>query len=126
MPDQRPDRTLELLRAHLDRRGFGEVTITELAKADPAVTPLDDPFVRRCIAVAEAVFGVAPRVMPIFAGSLPFIAPLQRYAGVPGLSVCDNATYFGSAAHAPNENIRLEDIQPAVRYLHALLTELGS
>ncbi len=38
----------------------------------------------------------------------------------------DNAVYYGCAAHAPNEHIRLEDIAPAIRYLSALLAELGS
>ncbi len=46
--------------------------------------------------------------------------------GVPGLMAPDNAVYYGCAAHAPNEHIRFEDIAPAVRYLVALLMELGS
>lgn len=125
VPDQRPDVVLEQLRAHLDRRGFDDIKITVLAKADPGVTPLDDPFVARCIGVAEAVYGKPPWITPIVGGSLPFVAPLQRQIGMPGLSVSDNATYYGSAAHAPNEHIRLQDIGPAVRYLLALLVDLG-
>jgi acetylornithine deacetylase/succinyl-diaminopimelate desuccinylase-like protein len=39
--------------------------------------------------------------------------------------VPDNAVYYGCAAHAPNEHIRLEDIAPAVRYLLALFAELA-
>lgn len=126
VPEQQSDRVLELLRGHLDRRGFTEIQITPLAKAEPAATPLDDPFVRRCAAVAEAVFGKAPLITPMVGGSLPFIATLQRHVGMPGLSVCDNATYYGCAAHAPNEHIRLADIKPAIEYLLALLTELGT
>lgn len=126
VPDQQSDQVLELLRSHLDRRGFDEIQITSLASAEPAATPLDDPFVRRCAAVAEAVFGKPPWITPMVGGSLPFIASLQRHVGMPGLSVCDNATYYGCAAHAPNEHIRLEDIKPAVEYFLALLTELGA
>jgi acetylornithine deacetylase/succinyl-diaminopimelate desuccinylase-like protein len=126
VPDQRSDRVLELLRGHLDRRGFEEIVITVLAKAEPAATPLDNPFVGLCAAVAESVFGKPPWITPMLGGSLPFIASLEQHVGVPGLSACDNATYFGSAAHAPNENIRLADIKPAVEYLLALLPELGN
>lgn len=126
VPDQRPDRVLEQLRTHLDKRGFTDITIVPLAKAEPAVTPLDDPFVARCVAVAETVHGKTPWITPIIGGSLPFVAPLQRHTGMPGLSVSDNATYYGCAAHAPNEHIRLQDIAPAVRYFVALIEDLGS
>lgn len=126
VPDQKPDNVHELLRSHLDRRGFTDVEITVLAKADAAATPLDDPFVRRAVAVAEGVTGNRASIYPIIAGSLPFVASFERHVGVPGLSAPDNATYYGCAAHAPNEHIRLKDIAPAVRYLLALLAELGS
>jgi acetylornithine deacetylase/succinyl-diaminopimelate desuccinylase-like protein len=126
VPDQRADDVLELLRSHLDRRGFTDVEITTLANADPAATPLDDPFVARAVAVAERVAQSTASIEPIIAGSLPVVASLERHVGVPGLSAPDNATYYGCAAHAPNEHIRVEDIAPAVRYLVALLAELGS
>jgi acetylornithine deacetylase/succinyl-diaminopimelate desuccinylase-like protein len=126
VPDQRPGEMLELLRSHLDRRGFDDVEITVLAMADPAVTPADDPFVTRAVSVAERVAGTRASVDPIIAGSLPVVASLERHVGVPGLSAPDNAVYYGCSAHAPNEHVRLEDIAPAVRYLVALLAELGS
>lgn len=126
VPDQRPDEIHALLRAHLDRRGFRDLEITVLASADAAVTPPDDPFVSRAVSVAERVAGSKASIEPSIAGSLPVVASLQRHVGVPGLSAPDNAVYYGSAAHAPNEHIRLEDIAPAVRYFVALLAELGS
>jgi acetylornithine deacetylase/succinyl-diaminopimelate desuccinylase-like protein len=125
VPDQRPDDVLRLLRSHLDDHGFSDVVITRLAAADPAVTPLDDPFVARAVAVAERLSGEAASIAPIIAGSLPFVASFERHVGVPGLSAPDNAVYHGCAAHAPNEHIRLEDLAPAIRYTVALLEELG-
>lgn len=125
VPEQRPDQVLQQLRAHLERRGFSEITITPLAKADPAMTPLDHPFVARCVAVAQAVHGKPAWIEPIIGGSLPCVASLQRL-GVPGLSVPDNPVYYGCAGHAPNEHIRLQDLSPAIHYLAALLEDLGS
>lgn len=126
VPDQQPDTVLELLRSHLDRHGFTEVHITTLAKAEPAATPPDTPLVLRAIAVAEDVTNKKASIYPIVAGSLPFAASLERHVGVPGLMAPDNPVYYGNAAHAPNQHIRLEDIAPAVRYFIALLAELGS
>ena len=123
VPDQQPDELLELLRSHLDRRGFSDVVITVLAKADPAATPPDDPFVARVVSVAERLADSRASIVPIHAGSLPVVASLERHVGVPGLSAPDNAVYYGCAAHAPNEHIRLEDIAPAVRFFAALLAE---
>ena len=126
VPDQRPDNVHALLRQHLDSRGFHDVEITVLASADAAVTSPHDPFVAHAISVAERVASSRASIEPIAAGSLPVVASLQRHVGVPGLSAPDNAVYYGSSAHAPNEHVRLEDIAPAVRYFVALLAELGS
>jgi acetylornithine deacetylase/succinyl-diaminopimelate desuccinylase-like protein len=126
VPDQDPHEVARLLRAHLDRRGFGDVTVTELAHAYPATTPLDDAFARTAVEVAERVSGLAASVFPIAPPTLPIIASLQRHVGVPGLSAPDNPVYGGCAAHAPNEHIRVADLAPAIGYTLALIDELGA
>jgi acetylornithine deacetylase/succinyl-diaminopimelate desuccinylase-like protein len=126
VPDQQPGDVHDLLRAHLDRRGYTDVEITVLAQADAAVSDPEDPFVARCIAVAERVAGKPASIDPIVPGSLPVVASLARHVGVAGLSAPDNAVYWGCSAHAPNEHIRVEDIAPAVRYFVALLEDLSA
>jgi acetylornithine deacetylase/succinyl-diaminopimelate desuccinylase-like protein len=126
VPDQHPDEVEKQVRAQLDRHGFGDVEITRLAVAEPALIPLDDPFAARAIAVAERLSGKPASIVPSAAGTLPIVAPLQRHVGLRGLSVPDNAVYGGCAAHAPNEHIRVQDIGPAMRYFLALLEELAS
>jgi acetylornithine deacetylase/succinyl-diaminopimelate desuccinylase-like protein len=125
VPDQRPGEVLELLRAHLEREGFGDVFVTELASCPPAVTPIDDPFVQRVVRVADAVAGARSSLLPLAAATLPIVASFQEHLGVPGLAAPDNPTYAGSRAHAPNEHIRLEDVGPAVRFTYALLQDLA-
>jgi acetylornithine deacetylase/succinyl-diaminopimelate desuccinylase-like protein len=125
VPDQQPEAILDLLRTHLDAEGFSDVEVTLLGSAKPAKTPLTDPFVRRVVDVAETVSGAAASIIPLAAPTLPIIASLQEHVRVPGLAAPDNPTYAGNRAHAPNEHIRLEDIAPAVRFVHALLEELG-
>ena len=126
VPDQQPEEILELLRAHLDREGYEDVRITPLVTAKPAKTPLDDPFVRRVVSVAEALSGESASIVPLSPGTLPIIAPLQEHLAVPGLSAPGNPVYSGSRAHAPNEHIRLEDLEPALRFTYELLRDLGT
>jgi len=125
VPDQQPGEILELLRAHLDREGFGDVELTPIVTAQPAKTPLDDPFVRRVVGVAEAVTGQRASITPLAPATLPIVASLQEHLALPGLSAPDNPVYAGSRAHAPNEHIRLEDIEPALRFTYELLRELA-
>jgi acetylornithine deacetylase/succinyl-diaminopimelate desuccinylase-like protein len=125
VPDQQPEEILELLRAHLDREGFEDIELTPIVVAKPAKTPLDDPFVRRVVEVAETVSGRPASVMPLVPPTLPIVASLQEHLAVPGLAAPDNPIYAGSRAHAPNEHIRLEDIEPALRFTYELLRSLG-
>jgi acetylornithine deacetylase/succinyl-diaminopimelate desuccinylase-like protein len=125
VPDQQPEEILELLRAHLDREGFGDIEVTPMVTARPAKTPLDHPFVRRVVKVAETVSGENASITPLAPPTLPIIASLHEHLALPGLAAPDNPIYVGSRLHAPNEHIRLEDIEPALRFTYALLRDLG-
>jgi acetylornithine deacetylase/succinyl-diaminopimelate desuccinylase-like protein len=125
VPDQQPEEIFELLRAHLSREGFADIALTRLVAAKPAKTPPGEPFVQRVVGVAEAVSCKSASIVPLHAGTLPIVASLNEHLGVPGLSAPDNPTYAGSRAHAPNEHIRLEDVEPALRFTYELLRSLG-
>jgi acetylornithine deacetylase/succinyl-diaminopimelate desuccinylase-like protein len=125
VPDQQPDQILGLLRAHLDREGFADIQVTPIVTARPAKTPLDHPFVRRVVEVAERVSSESASIIPLAPPTLPIVASLHEHLAVPGLAPPDNPTYAGSRVHAPNEHIRLEDIEPALRFTYALLQDLG-
>jgi acetylornithine deacetylase/succinyl-diaminopimelate desuccinylase-like protein len=125
VPDQRPGEVFELIRAHLDAEGFSDVALTFLASAEPAATSPEDEFASRVIDIAERVIGKPPSIFPLAPASLPIVASLERHVGVPGLSAPDNPVYGGSAAHAPNEHVRVEDFAPAIEFTIAVLEELG-
>ncbi|MBO0780026.1 MAG: M20/M25/M40 family metallo-hydrolase, partial [Ktedonobacteraceae bacterium] len=116
VPDQDPKDIYEKLRAHLNAQGYDDIQITVFGSAEPVVTPMDDPFVQRIMAIAQDYAGQPPSITPIVGGTLPLLGALRRHVGVPGLSAPGNAGYWGSGAHAPNEHIRLTDLQRAVRY----------
>jgi len=125
VPDQRPAEVFDLIRSHLEAEGFSDVALTFLASAEPAATPPEDAFASRVIDVAERVIGKPPSIFPLAPASLPVVASLQRHVGLPGLSAPDNPVYGGSAAHAPNEHVRVEDFAPAIEFTIALFDELG-
>src|SRR6266700_5016548 len=126
VPNQEPDDILARLRSHLDAEGYSDIRITTFGKAEPVVTPMNDPFVRRIAALAESFSGERPSVTPIAGGTLPLLGALRRFVGVPGLCAPGNATYWASGAHAPNEHIRLSDLDRAVRFNCHMFQALAS
>jgi acetylornithine deacetylase/succinyl-diaminopimelate desuccinylase-like protein len=126
VPDQDPNDILAKLRAHLDAQGYNDIAITTFSASEPVVTPLDEPFVRRVAAIAQAYNGKPPVISPIIGGTLPLLGALRRYVGVPGLCVPGDPVYWANGAHSPNEHIRLSDLAEAVKFNCHLFQALGN
>jgi acetylornithine deacetylase/succinyl-diaminopimelate desuccinylase-like protein len=125
VPNQEPEDILAKLKAHLRAHGYDDIEVTPLGMSEPVVTPLSNPFVQKIKGIAEAFAGKSASVTPIVGGTLPLLGALRRYVGLPGLSAPGNVSYWGSGAHAPNENIRLADLQRGVRYNCHMFMALG-
>ena len=76
--------------------------------------------------VAESFEGKRPQITPIIGGTLPLLEPLRRFVGLPGLCAPGNPVYWANGAHAPNEHIRLEDLERAVRFNCHMFQALGA
>ena len=120
VPDLTPDRVLEHLRAHLDRRGFSDVEITLKGGMMPARSALDAPFVEACVDAARDTYGVDPVIYPTSPGSGP-LYPLCRNTP----AVMAGVANANSRLHAPNENIYLQDYWEGIRFVGALLDRFG-
>ncbi len=118
VPDLTPEICVSLLRAHLDRRGFGDVEIVPLNGEHPATSPVDAPIVVACQTAVQNVYGHAPVMIPLSAGSGPMY-PLTTALGIP--TVMAGVTYPGSRAHAPDENIRLDDYFEGIQFIQQLI-----
>ncbi len=125
VPDQDPVDIANKLRAHLLKQGYDDIKVSILGSAEPVVTPLEDPFVHKIAAIAEAFTGKSSSVTPLVVGTLPLLGSLRRHVGLPGLAAPGNVTYWGCGAHAPNENIRLADLQRAVHYNCYMFAHIG-
>ncbi len=119
VPNLTPHLVQDLLRAHLDRRGFTDMEIKLLGGEEPSDSPVDTPIKRAAVAAAQATWGKTPIVSPRFAGSGPMY-PLSNMLGIPVISA--GATWHPDArAHSPNENILERDYFDAMRFTAALL-----
>lgn len=111
VPDMTAKESLELLKAHLAKKGFGDVEVNMTGGYDPTSTPADAKIVR----AEEAVYkqhGIDPVVMPRLAGSWPGYVftgePLKMAASHFGLG-------HGNGAHAPDEYYVIESKNPKVQ-----------
>ncbi len=111
VPDMTAAEALAALKAHLAKRGFGDIEVNMTGGYDPTSTPADAALVRAQIAVYRRS-GIDPVLLPRIAGSWPGYVftgdPLRLPAGHFGLG-------HGSGAHAPDEYYIIESHNPSVR-----------
>lgn len=105
-PGQRPADVLTLLRAHLERHGYGDIDVVGEEGQDPATVDPDDPFIRVAVAAAREAYETDPVVSPLVGGTGP-ASFFRNHLGVPFVSL--GCSYPGGRKHAPNENIRVDD-----------------
>jgi acetylornithine deacetylase/succinyl-diaminopimelate desuccinylase-like protein len=118
VPDLTPELVADLLRKHLDKRGFTDISIKRYSSEMPALSPVDGPLAKASIAAARKVYGEKPAVTPLTAGSGPMY-PLCQAAGIPTTSGGCGDVY--SYVHAPNESVALDSYFLAIRYVAELI-----
>lgn len=124
VPDLTPSLVLELLRAHLDVRGFKDIEIIELGSAPLAKASATSRVARSVIEPATEVYGTAALVYPMD----PSSGPVGAVCGVssPATPVASfGVSYAGSNPHGPDENIRLDDFLLSVKFLGRVISRLG-
>src|SRR5436189_2151210 len=111
VPDMTAADSLAALKAHLAKRGLGDIEVNMNGGTDPTSTPAD----ARLIKAQEAVYRraqIEPIVLPRNAGSWPGYVftgdPLRLPAGHFGLG-------HGSGAHAPDEYYVIESTKPKIQ-----------
>ncbi|HET7536905.1 MAG TPA: peptidase dimerization domain-containing protein, partial [Candidatus Didemnitutus sp.] len=111
VPDQTSAEALAALKAHLAKRGYGDIEVNFTGGYNPTTTPADARLIQAEVAVLKRA-GIEPVLWPRQAGSFPgFIfseAPLNLATGHFGLG-------FGGGAHAPDEFYVIESTNPKVQ-----------
>jgi acetylornithine deacetylase/succinyl-diaminopimelate desuccinylase-like protein len=110
VPDMTAADTLAKLKAHLAKRGFGDIEVNMTGGYDPNSTSPDSRVIRAETKVYERA-GIQPILWPRTGGSWPGYvftgAPLKLPAGHFGLG-------HGSGAHAPDEYYLIESTDPKI------------
>jgi acetylornithine deacetylase/succinyl-diaminopimelate desuccinylase-like protein len=122
VPDQTPEEVVEKLRAYLDAEGFDDVALTLLGGERPARTDPDHPFVKLAIETAREAYGKEVVVAPMVGGSGPNFAFIDTLK-VPVVTA--GVGYPGSQAHAPNENMVIENFVQGVKHTARLAERFG-
>jgi acetylornithine deacetylase/succinyl-diaminopimelate desuccinylase-like protein len=112
IPGQRPARILASLKAHLRRRGFGDLEVISHSTFEPGATPVSAPVAQAAIAACREVYGRPPGVFPWAPGSSTTGFYTRHGTAVVKLT---GVGYVGSRVHAPDEHIRLDDARRAIR-----------
>jgi acetylornithine deacetylase/succinyl-diaminopimelate desuccinylase-like protein len=111
VPGMKANDAVAALKAHLAKRGFGDVEVNVSGGYDPTSTKASAPLIQAQIAVLKRD-GLNPLLWPRNAGSYPgFVftgAPLNLASGHFGLG-------HGSGAHAPDEYYLIESTNPKIR-----------
>lgn len=112
VPNQSAADLLGKLKAHLAAEGFGDIEVIQHGGYDAARVDPDDPFVTLVAETAWDVYDRPAIISPTSGGSGPMDA-FVRHIGVPVANV--GIGYPDSAAHAPNENVRIADFVNGIR-----------
>jgi acetylornithine deacetylase/succinyl-diaminopimelate desuccinylase-like protein len=111
VPDMKKDDAVAALKAHLAKRGYGDLEVNVTGGYDPTSTSASAPVIQSMIAVLKRA-GIDPVLWPRSAGSYPGYVftnpPLSLGAGHFGLG-------YGTGAHAPDEIYVIESTNPNVQ-----------
>ena len=126
VPDLTPELVRDLLRRHLDARGFTDIEIVPHHGESPSRWPADTDVARAAVAACRDAYATEPVVYPLMAGSGP-MAQVCDQLGIPAVGF--GSGHAASQNHAPNENIKVADyldhIRAFGRFLHAFGGKTG-
>jgi acetylornithine deacetylase/succinyl-diaminopimelate desuccinylase-like protein len=120
--NQTPDEIVAKLRAHLDAEGYSDVQVNLLGGGRPARTDPDHPFIQLVCDAARDVYGRDPQIWPLIGGSGPNYL-FSHHLGVPIATL--GTGYPGSRAHAPDENLRIDNFVRGAKHMARVLVGFG-
>lgn len=121
-PGMTPEKTYERLCQHLKDQGFDDIEVELLGPEMPSMSPMDSEIVKAVMEAAKEVYGQEPVIDPISPGSGPSYLLCDKF-GIPMAGA--GVGYSQSNAHAPNENIRLDDFIQGIKHVAHILDRFG-
>jgi acetylornithine deacetylase/succinyl-diaminopimelate desuccinylase-like protein len=122
LPDMKPDAVIDLIRSHLDRRGFDHVAIKKRSVPYPASRALPGEPVVKALVEACRAHASKVTVFPIHAGA----APMYLFSEVLGVPFAFGGVGHGAGSHGPNEYILLDDVLPFMKSVASFFFRYGA
>lgn len=123
IPNQDPAAIEALLRGHLDRRGFTDVSMHLHRSEQPYWTPIDDPIVDAALQAHRGIFDEEPLRWFSMGGTAPMhqvCAPHRLPMVSLGAGDAENRN------HAPNESYSLDLMRRAAKVTGRFLSEFAA
>lgn len=112
----------DLIRKHLDKRGFTDVEVVTLSGKNPYRTDSSSPMVKASLESAEEIYGMKPSVYR----NSPGTTAMGTFCGPTGIpAVSFGIDHAESNIHAPNENIYLEDYINGIKMTASVIHKFG-
>lgn len=123
VPDLTVEKVHELLRRHLDARGFTDIEVVRKPGYEPAKTSVRHPYVKLVHSIMkEACDPAGTGVVPMAQGSGPAFL-FARHA--PLCMAYSYADLEGTDCHAPNENMKIESLPGSMAVVAAIAERLA-
>src|SRR5215212_535258 len=116
------DKAVDVIRAHLDAKGFPLVEVRATQSFAASRTDFDSPWINWAAQSIRQTIGKAPAVLPNFGGSLPNDV-FAEGLGLPTIWVPHS--YPGCSQHAPDEHILLPVTEEALAIMAGIFWDLG-
>ncbi|CAN5553134.1 dipeptidase [soil metagenome] len=126
VPDQHPDRIMDLIEQHIIEHApaFTEITIDRMkGSAFPYSLDLDTPALVTAFEVLTDVYGIEPRYVRS-GGTVPITDVFKQQLGIPTITI--GFAKPGSRAHAPNEWFEMADLPVARNVYASFLERIGN
>ncbi len=122
--NQTPAKIHELIRRHLDKRGFEDIEVERLGPGSfPARSDPESAVVKACQAASRLVYRAEALVNPFGdVGSTPAWMVI-RLLGIP--TVGTGVGYITARTHSANENLKIEHLIEGAKYMAAILEEFA-
>lgn len=122
VPDQRPPAIVDAVRRHLDGHGFADIEVV-MREGEPAWwTPPDHVVIATAARVSSEVAGQEATIGVSMPGTVPMSQVCERHR-VPATTL--GAGRADCRAHAPDENIRIDDLAAATRMMGRFVDALA-
>jgi acetylornithine deacetylase/succinyl-diaminopimelate desuccinylase-like protein len=121
---QSPRPVLELIRAHLKKRGFDDIEVVDLHGVEPAKTPVDSPVVETAVQTWRDLGRDEAIVFPTIGGSGP-TSLMVAELGIPTI-MTGSVANVDSRLHSPNEWVRLDDYFETIGYFARFFERFAS